>query len=53
MNCPLATSRLFMGTLHHVQRRSGRSEERACDPAVMACAFSMSVQNVVNQPRSD
>jgi hypothetical protein len=25
MNCPLATSRFFMDTLHQVQRRSGRS----------------------------
>ena len=25
-----------MGTLHHVQRRSGRSEEGASEPTVMA-----------------
>jgi len=25
MNCPLATNRFFMGTLHQVQRRSGIS----------------------------
>ena len=25
-----------MGTLHHVQRRSGRSEEGASEPVVMA-----------------
>jgi hypothetical protein len=25
-----------MGTLHHVQRRSGRSEEGVSEPAVMA-----------------
>ena len=36
MHCPLATSRFFMGTLHHVQRRSGRSVEGASEPTVMA-----------------
>ena len=52
MNCPLATNRFFMGTLHHVQRRSGRSEEGDWLPTVMA-AFSPRVKNLVNRPHAD
>jgi hypothetical protein len=36
MNCPLATNRLIMSTLHHVQTRSGISEEGASEAAAMA-----------------
>ena len=50
MNCPLATNRFFMGTLHHVHRRSGRSQEGVSEAAVMAPALSPSVENLVNRP---
>ena len=50
MNCPLATSRFFMGTLHQVHRRSGISEEGASERAVIAQTFSTSVKNLVNRP---
>lgn len=34
MNCPLATSRFLMRTLHQVHRRSGRSGEDASEAAM-------------------
>ena len=33
---PAGDQPFFMGTLHHVQRRSGRSEEGASELTVMA-----------------
>ena len=52
MNWPLATSRLFIGTLHQVHRRSGSSdvEAGALGPVDMA-ALSPSTKNLVNRGR--
>ena len=53
MNCPLATSRLFIGTLHQVHRRSGNSDavEAGALGLVDMAALSPSTKNLVNRDR--
>lgn len=54
MNCPLATSRLFIGTLHQVHRRSGSSgavEAGALGPGDMAGIVPEHQESC--QPRQD
>ena len=53
MNCPLATSRLFIGTLHQVHRRSGISDagDAGAVGLVDMAALSPSTKNLVNRDR--